>query len=340
VDEKGDSLKDTEDVEPFKEAAEKEIFVNIADTLERLDIKFDSYYNEHSLYEQGLVDDVVANLREKGFVYDEDGAVWFKTTEFGQEKDRVIIKSTGEPAYRLPDIAYHREKLKRGFDWLVNIFGSDHIATVPDVLAGVRALGYDDSKITVVLHQFVTLTREGKQVKMSTRKANFITVDELFDEVGPDVIRFFFLMRKADSQLEFDLDLATKESNENPVFYIQYANARLRSIQKKAVEKNVTRTGLEDVSLERLSLPEEMNMLKALASFPELVENAALDLAPHRIIFYLMDLAGQFHSYYNSHLVISDDKELTQARLWLAESLRIVFHNGLRMVGLSAPESM
>jgi arginyl-tRNA synthetase len=340
VDEKGDSLKDTEDVILFKEAAEKEIFTNIAETLERLDIKFDSYYNEHSLYEKGLVDDVVASLREKGFVYDLDGAVWFKTTEFGQEKDRVIIKSTGEPTYRLPDIAYHREKLKRGFDWLVNIFGSDHIATVPDVLAGIRALGYDDSKITVVLHQFVTLTREGKQVKMSTRKANFITVDELFDEVGPDVIRFFFLMRKADSQLEFDLDLATKESNENPVFYIQYANARLRSIQKKAGEKKITRVSLEDVSLEKLSLPEEMNMLKTLASFPELIENAALDLSPHRIIFFLMDLAGQFHSYYNSHVVISDDKELTQARLWLAESLRIVFHNGLRMVGLSAPESM
>ena len=340
VAEKGDSLKDTEDVEPFREKAEQEIFANITDTLARLDIKFDSYYNEHSLYEKGLVDDVVVTLREKGFVYDLDGAVWFKTTEFGQEKDRVIIKSTGEPTYRLPDIAYHREKIRRGFDWLVNIFGADHIATVPDVLAGIRALGYDDSKITVVLHQFVTLTREGKQVKMSTRKANFITVDELFDEVGPDVIRFFFLMRKADSQLEFDLDLATKESQENPVFYIQYANARLRSIQKKATEKNITRIALDQLSLDKLILADEMNMLKALASFPELVESAALDLSPHRIIFFLMELAGQFHSYYNRHLVISDDPELTQARLWLAESLRIVFHNGLRMVGLSAPESM
>ena len=340
VAEKGDSLKDTEDVEPFREKAEQEIFANIADTLARLDIKFDSYYNEHSLYEKGLVDDVVATLREKGFVYDLDGAVWFKTTEFGQEKDRVIIKSTGEPTYRLPDIAYHREKIRRGFDWMVNIFGADHIATVPDVLAGIRALGYDDSKITVVLHQFVTLTREGKQVKMSTRKANFITVDELFDEVGPDVIRFFFLMRKADSQLEFDLDLATKESQENPVFYIQYANARLRSIQNKAAEKNITRIPLDRISLDKLILADEMNMLKALASFPELVESAALDLSPHRIIFFLMELAGQFHSYYNRHLVISDDPELTQARLWLAESLRIVFHNGLRIVGLSTPESM
>jgi arginyl-tRNA synthetase len=340
VAEKGDALKDSKDVTPFKEKAEQEIFANIEDTLTRLDIKFDSFYNEHSLYEKGLVDDVVARLREKGLVYDRDGAVWFKTTEFGQEKDRVIIKSTGEPTYRLPDIAYHREKLRRGFDWLVNIFGSDHIATVPDVLAGIRALGYDDSKVTVVIHQFVTLTREGKQVKMSTRKANFVTVDELFEEVGPDVIRFFFLMRKADSQLEFDLDLAAKESQENPVFYVQYANARLRSIQKKAAERDITRKPLGQVYLDKLSLPEEMNMLKALASFTELVENAALDLSPHRIIFFLMDLAGQFHSYYNRHLVISDDPDLTQARLWLAEALRIVFHNGLKMVGLSAPESM
>jgi arginyl-tRNA synthetase len=165
-------------------------------------------------------------------------------------------------------------------------------------------------------------------------------VDELFEEVGPDVIRFFFLMRKADSQLEFDLDLATKESQENPVFYVQYANARLSSIQKKAMEKNITRIPLQEVSLEKLALPEELKMLKALAAYPELVESASLDLSPHRIIFFLMDLAGQFHSYYNSHLVISDDPALTQARLWFAEALRIVFHNGLRVVGLSAPESM
>ena len=340
IDETGDSLKDRDDLQPFKEKAEQEIFVDIEETLGRLDITFDNYYNEHSLYEKGLIEDVVAELRKKNLVYDEDGAVWFKTTEFGQEKDRVIIKSSGEPTYRLPDIAYHREKFRRGFDWLVNIFGADHIATVPDVLAGVRALGYDDSKVTVVLHQFVTLTREGKQVKMSTRKANFITVDELFDEVGPDVVRFFFLTRKADSQLEFDLDLAAKESQENPVFYVQYANARLSSIQKKAIEKGVFKADLGKVPLAKLCLPEELNMLKALASYPELVENAALDLSPHRVIFFLLDLAGQFHSYYNRHMVISGDHDLTQARLWLAEALRIVFRNGLLAVGLSAPESM
>ncbi|MDP2104889.1 MAG: arginine--tRNA ligase, partial [Desulfobulbaceae bacterium] len=228
--EHGDTLRGQEDLTPFQLKAEQAIFADINGTLERLSIHFDNYYNEHSLYDEGHIDDVVAQLRAKGLVYDQDGAVWFKTSELGLDQDRVIIKSTGEPTYRLPDIAYHREKFKRGFDWMVNIFGSDHIATVPDVMAGIRALGYDDSKVTVVLHQFVTLVRDGKQVKMSTRKATFVTVDELLSEVGQDVVRFFFLMRKADSQLEFDLGLATQQSQENPVYYVQYAHARVCSI--------------------------------------------------------------------------------------------------------------
>lgn len=340
VDGQGDSLKDLEDVTPFKEAAEKAIFADINATLERLGIKFDNYYNEHTLYDSGLIDDVVATLRDKGLVYDQDDAVWFRTTEFGHEKDRVIIKSTGEPTYRLPDIAYHREKFKRGFDWMVNIFGSDHIATVPDVLAGVKALGYDPGKITVVLHQFVTLMREGKQVKMSTRKATFITVDELVDEVGVDVVRFFFLMRKADSQLEFDLDLATQQSQENPVYYMQYGHARLASIGRKAIEKGVDRGGLADVQLHRLVEPEELQLLKGLAAWPDLVETAALALEPHRVIFFMQHLAGQFHSYYNKHRVISDDLELSRARLWLAEGIRVILHNGLNLIGVDAPETM
>lgn len=340
IDDVGDKLKDTEDVTPFKDKAEKEIFKDINNTLSRLEIKFDNYYNEHSLYENGHVDDVVALLREKGLVYDKDDAVWFKTTEFGHDKDRVIIKSTGEPTYRLPDIAYHREKFKRGYDWMVDIFGSDHIATVPDVLAGVRALGYDDSKVTVVIHQFVTLMREGQQVKMSTRKATFITVDELLDEVGADVVRFFFLMRKADSQLDFDIDLAKQESQENPVYYVQYGHARLSSIARKAEEEGVTLGDLKEAPVHLLKLPEELDMLKAMAAYPGLIESAALDLAPHRITFFLQDLAGQFHSYYNKHRVISDDMDLSRARLWLAEALKIVFRNGLQLIGVSAPESM
>jgi arginyl-tRNA synthetase len=340
IDEHGDSLKDHEDVTPFKKQAEAHIFKDISATLERLGIVFDNYYNEHSLYENGHIDDVVAILRDKGYVYEKDNAVWFKTTAFGHEQDRVIIKSTGEPTYRLPDIAYHREKFRRNFDWLIDIFGSDHIATVPDVLAGVSALGYDPHKVTVVLHQFVTLTRDGKTVKMSTRKANFVTVDELIDEVGVDPVRFFFMMRKADSQLEFDLALATKESQENPVYYVQYGYARLCSILRQAVEKGIGEIDPASAETALLVAPEEMKLLKTLSTFPATIENCALELAPHKIIFYLMELAGQLHSYYNKHKVITDDLPLSRARLCLIKALQGVLKNGLNMVGLSAPEKM
>ena len=338
--EHGDSLKDLEDLTPFKVKAEQAIFADIDGTLERLAIHFDNYYNEHSLYDDGHIDDVVAQLRAKGLVYDQDGAVWFKTTELGLDQDRVIIKSTGEPTYRLPDIAYHREKFKRGFDWLVNIFGSDHIATVPDVLAGIRALGYDETKVTVVIHQFVTLLRDGKQVKMSTRKATFVTVDELLSEVGADVVRFFFLMRKADSQLEFDLNLATQQSQENPVYYVQYGHARLCSMLRQATDRGLGLGAIEEARLDLLVEPEEIDLIKDMAAYPDLVLNAACDLAPHRIVFYLQDLAGKFHSYYNKHRVISEDESLSRARLWLINSLRTVIRNGLVLIGVKAPESM
>lgn len=340
IDDKGDSLKDESDVTPFKVAAEQFIFKDISSTLESMGIKFDNYYNERSLYEDGNIDSVVKELTDKGLTYEKDGALWFKTTELGQEQDRVIIKNTGEPTYRLPDIAYHREKFKRGFEWMVNIFGSDHIATVPDVLSGVKALGYDESVVTVVLHQFVTLTRNGKQVKMSTRKATFITVDELIEEVGVDVVRFFFMMRKADSQLEFDLDLATKESQENPVYYVQYGHARLSSIIRQAPEKGVEPVSVSEADLSLLIEPEELLLLRTMSSFPEMIENSALELAPHKVIFYLMELAGQFHSYYNKHKVITEDVPLSQARLCLAAAVKTVFANGLTMVGLKAPEKM
>ncbi len=340
LEEKGDSLKNHADVTPFKEQAEKLIFKDISSTLERMGIVFDNYYNEQSLYENGHVDDVVAELRAKGYVYEQDNAVWFKTTAFGQEQDRVIIKSTGEPTYRLPDMAYHREKFRREFDWLVNVLGSDHIATVPDVLAGVKALGYDPDKITVVLHQFVTLTRDGKQVKMSTRKATFVTVDELLDEVGVDPVRFFFMMRKADSQLEFDLDLAKKQSQENPVYYVQYGHARLCAILRQAAEKGFAEPVFNEAESMLLKEPEELKLLKAMSTFPTTIEGSALELAPHKIIFYLMDLAGQLHSYYNKHKVITDDLPLSRARLCMIKALQVVLKNGLDIVGLSAPKKM
>jgi len=336
--EAGDGFKDAE-VGVFKDRAQQAIFADIDATLKRIGIGFDTYFNEHTLYEDGRIYEVVDALKARNLVYEKEGATWFKTTEMGQEQDRVIIKSTGEPTYRLPDIAYHCDKFKRGYDWMVNVFGSDHIATVPDVLAGVRALGYDDSRITVVLYQFVTLLRDGKQVKMSTRKATFVTVDELVDEVGPDALRFFFLMRKPDSAIEFDLDLAKKQSQENPVYYVQYAHARLCSIEKMAMEQGMV-VDSADQALHRLVEPEEHALLKTLADYPAMVAGAGADLAPHRVIFYLMELAAQFHGFYNKHKVLTADRELTGARLALCGGLKRVLRNGLHLVGLTAPESM
>ena len=336
IDEAGEGFKDA-DVNVFRKRAQEAIFADIDATLKRIGIVFDSYYNEHDLYEKGLIEDVVATLRAKGLVYEQDGATWFKTTEFGQAQDRVIIKNTGEPTYRLPDIAYHREKFRRGFERMINVFGSDHIATVPDVLAGVEALGFDKTKVQVIMHQFVTLMRGGKQVKMSTRKATFITVDELADEVGIDALRFFFLMRKADAQLEFDLELAKAQSQENPVYYVQYGHARLCSIER-LVRGGYFEPPSADLSL--LREVEEYNLLKMLAAYPSLVADAAEDLAPHRLIFFLMELAGQFHSFYNKHKVMTEDSQLTAARLCLCIGIRTVLANGLRLVGVSAPERM
>nr|WP_321468322.1 arginine--tRNA ligase [uncultured Desulfobulbus sp.] len=338
VDEGGDSFKDA-DVSLFKDRAQKAIFMDIDTTLKRIGIGFDTYFNEHTLYEDGRIYEVVDQLKAKNLVYEKEGATWFKTSELGQEQDRVIIKSTGEPTYRLPDIAYHLDKFRRGYDWMINIFGSDHIATVPDVLAGVRALGCDDSRITVVLYQFVTLLRDGKQVKMSTRKATFVTVDELVDEVGPDALRFFFLMRKPDNLIEFDLDLAKKQSQENPVFYVQYAHARLCSIERQAGEQGISSEGAA-ANLQLLVEAEEFALLKSLAEYPQLVASAAIDLAPHRVIFFLMELAGQFHGYYNKHKVLTEDAQLSAVRLYLCGALKRVFRNGLELIGLNAPESM
>jgi len=343
IKEKGDSLTLNEDVQPFTNKAVEVIFKDISGTLESMGIIFDNYFNEHTLYDDGHIDSVVDELRKKGLVYEKDDATWFKTTALGHDQDRVIIKKTGEPTYRLPDIAYHREKFRRGFDWLVNVLGSDHIATVPDVLAGVEALGYDPKKITVVLHQFVTLTRNGKQVKMSTRKATFVTVDELLEIVGADVMRFYFMMRKADSQLEFDLDLATSQEKENPVYYVQYAHARICSILRRASESEIKHTTVGDVDLSLLKEPEELQLLKRIASFPAAIEDSALHLAPHRAIFFLMELAGDLHSYYNKHKVIDSENvgaNVTDARLCLISALQQVFKNGLELLGLTAPERM
>ena len=237
------------DIAPFKERAQQEIFEDIRQTLARLGVEMDTFFNEHALYETKAIWKTLDTLREKGYVYDQDDAIWFKTTAFGKENDTVLVKSSGEPTYRLPDIAYHVSKFERGFDKLVDVFGADHIATYPDVLRGIEVLGYDPAKVDVVIYQFVTLVRGGEPVKMSTRKANFVTLDELMDEVGEDVTRFFFLMRAPNTHLEFDLDLAKEASDKNPVFYLQYAHARICSILRKAEDVGFTFGDAPDLGL-------------------------------------------------------------------------------------------
>ncbi len=325
------------DLEYFKAKAVEAIFVDIRDTLKRMGIVFDRYFNESSLYADGSIEKTKQELEARGVTYHKDGALWFKATSFGAEKDRVLVRSTGEPTYRLPDIAYHRNKFERGFDLILDVFGSDHQATYPDVKAALGALGYDTSKMDVRIHQFVTLTRGGQQVKMSTRKANYVTLDELFDEVGADAARYFFLMRRMEAHLDFDLDLAKKQSDENPVFYVQYAHARICSILQHAGEKGLERKP-GDLSL--LEEPEEIGLIKFLLEFPELVQGAAETREPHRLPTYLQELAGIFHNFYHKHRVVTDDPKLSNARLDLCQAVKAVLANGLGLLGVGAPERM
>jgi len=338
IKEHGDKLKNTEDLLPFTAKAEAVIFEDIKNSCKRLGIEHDIYYNENSLYENGHVESTLKALREKGVIYDKDGAVWFKTTDFGNEQDKVLVKSTGEPTYRLPDIAYHIQKFNRGFDKVVDIFGSDHIATYPDVLLALKILGYDPSRITVLIHQFVTVTQNNEIVKMSTRKANFITLDWLTDETGSDVVRFFFLMRSMGAHLNFDLDLAKKESDENPVFYLQYAHARISSIIRKGHEAGLDYN--ENVDLSILKDKEETDLIKILLQFPETVLLTGESYEPHRLITYLNDVATVFHKFYHGHYVIGVEKQLGEARLALCVATKIVLKNAFDILGISAPEKM
>jgi arginyl-tRNA synthetase len=337
--EAGDSLRNEPAEGKFKEQAETEIFADIRKTLKALGVVFDSFYNENSLYTEGKITDVVERLRSKGLVYEHEGATWFKLTAMGQEKDKVIIKSSGEPTYRLPDIAYHIEKYRRKYDLMVDVFGADHIATYPDVLTGLKALGEDPSKVRVLIHQFVTIVQNGEAVKMSTRKANFVTLDELIDEVGADVVRYFFLMRTISSHLNFDLGLARQRSDENPVYYLQYAHARISSIFRTAEERGILKK-LPAMDMELLREPEELKLIKTLLVFPEIVESCAMTNEPHRLADFLHVMAGEYHSFYHRHTVLSENLPLSAARLALCEATRIVMRNGLSILGIRAPEQM
>ena len=321
----------------FKERAEKEIFLDIIKTLNRVNIRMKNFYNEHSLYEEGRINTLLNLFNKEKLSYEKEGAIWLKLTELGNEIDKVIVKSSGEPTYRLPDIAYHITKFERNYDLIVDLFGSDHSATYPDVLSGLRALGYDINKVKVLIHQFVTILENNEVVKMSTRKANYITLDELIDEVGSDVVRYFFNMRSITSHLNFDIDLAKKQSDENPVFYLQYAHARISSILKMTKGE-----GLE-YSLENLNLltaTEEQNLLKKLFEFPDEVLYSSEYFETHRIPGYLEELAGLFHRFYTECRIIGSEKKLAEARIALCIAVKTVLKNGLSILSVNAPEKM
>ena len=291
-----------------------------------------------------MVTAVLDALRERSLTVEADGAIWLRAEPLGLPKDTVLVRSgpDRQPTYRTPDIAYHIEKLKRGFDLIVDVLGADHIAEFQQVVAAVKALGYDTTPVNGIIYQFVTLTRGGEKVKMSTRKATYVTLDELIEEVGADVVRFFFLFRKSDSQLDFDLELAKKQAPENPVFYVQYAHARLASIFREGAAKSLTLPAdTSPINLDLLGA-EELDLAKRAVGLPEVMSAAAQALEPHRIPFYLLELAGDFHRYYNkpANRIIGPDRELSLARMFMAAILKDAIAGGLKLLGVSAPERM
>ena len=334
----GDIHKNTTDLSVFIKAAENQIFKEIKNTLSLLKLNFNNYFNEQSLYDSGAIKGIINKLKKKKLIYEKDGATWFKATKAGREQDRVIIKSSGEPTYRLPDIAYHQNKIKRGYDIIIDILGADHMDAYPDVLAAIEQMGYDTKNIKVLIHQFVTLTKNGEPVKMSTRKAQYVTLDELIKEVGIDVTRYFFLMRGMNSHLNFDIELAKDESDENPVFYLQYAHARLCNILKHA--ESLKHDVDLDTDLSFLSNDSEINIIKTIMEFPLIIKNSSNSLEPQLITNYLYDLASKFHKYYAHERIVTNNKQITAARLVLIKCIKIVLNNGLTILGINAPEKM
>lgn len=335
INEHGDQL-DKDDI-LFKKVPEKNIFKQIKSTLNNLGIKFDVFSNEKTFYENGDIDKLLDELRSKDLIYEKDGATWFKSSSLGKDQDRVFIKSSGEPTYRVPDTAYHRNKIERDYDLIVDIFGADHMDTYPDVLVALDALGIKTHHIKVLLYQFVTLLRGGEKIKMSTRKADFVTLDELIDEVGADVVRYFFIMRGINTHLNFDLDLAADQSDKNPVYYLQYAHARICNIIKRNDDNNPADMNYNSALLKNEL---EIDLLKKLEQFPIIVSSALGSLEPQTVANYLQETAGKFHKYYANCRIIVEDKELTQSRIALIKATKNVIYNGLQILGIAAPEKM
>jgi arginyl-tRNA synthetase len=331
--------KDLESDNPiFRDFTEKEIFSNIENTLDSIGIKFDVFTKEGTFYKNGGIKNVLKTLKDKGLSYEKDGAIWFKTSSLDKEEDKVLVKSSGEPTYRLPDIAYHADKVDRGFDLIVDIFGADHIDTYPDVILGLKCLDKKTDHIKVVIHQFVTIKKGGEIVKMSTRKANFITLDELKDELSSDIIRYFFIMRGANSHLDFDLDLAKDESEKNPVYYLQYANARITNLLKRYDKEIVTD---REIDYNLLKEKDEIALVKLLSEFPNKMDDVLHSLEPRKIATYLEEVASAYHKFYGNHKVInSDNLDLSSARKKLCEATKIILINGLSILGISTPERM
>ncbi|MDO9230427.1 MAG: arginine--tRNA ligase [Syntrophales bacterium] len=324
----------------FTDYAAGAILEGIKEDLRTFGVVFDLYFSERELYRDEGVEKLLRDLEEKGFIYREGEALWFRTTAFGDEKDRVVVRQNGAPTYFAADIAYHRNKFLRGFETVIDIWGADHHGYIPRMSAAVQALGHEKEALKIILVQLVNLLRDGKPVAMSTRSGEFVTLREVVDEVGRDAARYNFLMRRSDSHLDFDLELAKRQSNENPVYYVQYAHARICSILRMAAERGVAAPAAGEADASLLRLPEETELIKAITRFPEVVEGAARTLEPHRLTFYLNDLAALFHSYYKSNKVISEDGALTGARLFLVRSVLTVLKNALNMLGVSTPEKM
>lgn len=344
VQEKGDallSMPSEERLAFFRSYGLDKELAKIKRDLDRFRVKFDVWFSETSLYETGKTDAVLAELKDKGQTYEQEGATWLKTTAYGDDKDRVLIKNDGSFTYLTPDIAYHKDKLDRGFDRLINIWGADHHGYVPRMKAALQALDYDPERLVVIISQMVSLFQDGEKVKMSKRTGKAVTLEDLMEEVGTDATRYFFTMRSTDSHLDFDMDLAVSQSNENPVYYVQYAHARICSIFRQAEEQGIEVQKIkEGLHLALLNKEAEFGLLDKLAQLKEEIQTAAEQLAPHRMVRYVYELASLFHSYYKAERVITEDLPLTQARLALLLSVRIVLSNVLRLIGVTAPEKM
>ena len=332
----GESLEQND--EKFLTEAEKVIFGQIKNSLNSLGIKFDTFTNEKSFYKSGAIKKLLSQLKSKELVYQKDDATWYKATKVGAKQDKVYIKSTGEPTYRLPDTAYHKDKIKRGYDVIVDVFGADHTDTYPDVLSALGALGLKTEHIKILIYQFVTLVKNGEKVKMSTRKADFVTLDDLVNELSVDIVRYFFIMRSMNTHLDFDLNLAKDQSDKNPVFYLQYAYARICNIIRYGENQGFKFSEKFDPTL--LNESSEIKLLKLMSNFPTMMETALETLEPQTIAIYLQDLASSFHKFYGNCKVITNDEKLSQSRLGLINGAKIIISIGLSILGVSAPEKM